>query len=378
MERVSVFPRKDYKKKIEGLGFDFHQNYWTEDAYYRFSSREIEMIETATAECYKMYCTAVEHVIKYNLWKELFIPEEIVPAIVGSWEEDELSLYGRFDFAFVNGIPKLLEFNADTPTSLFEASIVQWNWKEELFPEADQFNSIHEALIQSWKDIHDAYGYSRYDFSCVTDSPEDYTTTSYICSTANLAGLDTSMMDIEDVVYEGDSFYTPGMQPIDCMFALYPYEWMFNEFPQGIISAGMSWIEPLWKSVMSNKYILVIISKLFPDSPYILKAYTEPFGFSYCKKPIYSREGANVTLVRNGVEIETSGGDYGEEGYIYQEFAEILPHDSMYPIIGSWVIGGEPAGMGIRETASRITDNQSYFVPHILKKNPSYSLEPNG
>lgn len=368
MERIPITPRPDYRSQIEALGFDFHQDYWKEDAYFRFTPAEVETLEEATRACYQMYIDAVEYVIKFDLWDELRIPRTVVPAIIRSWNEDDLSLYGRFDFAWVNGTPKLLEFNADTPTSLFEASIVQWNWKEELFPEADQYNSIHEALIQSWKDIHQVYLYDRYDFACVTGSPEDNTTTSYICSTANLAGLNTALMDMEDIVHMNESFYTPGMQPINCLFALYPFEWLFNEYPEGIAEAEMIWIEPLWKAVMSNKYLLTILSKLFPASPYILRAYPEPFGLSYCEKPIFSREGANVSLVKNGTVVEATGGDYGEEGYIYQELVDIRPYDGMYPVIGSWVIGGEPAGIGIRETSSRITDNLSYFVPHIIQE----------
>lgn len=366
MERLSISPRPDYRSQIEALGFDFHQDYWKESAYYRFDAREVAVLEEATRACYEMYIRAVDYVIRENLWDRLHIPRQVVPAIIRSWEEDDLSLYGRFDFAWVDGTPRLLEFNADTPTSLFEAAIVQWNWKENRFPAADQFNSIHEALVRSWEDIHAVYRYDRYDFTCVTGSAEDYTTTSYICSTANLAGLDTALMDIADIVHMNESFYTPGLQPINCLFALYPFEWLFEEYPEGIAEAEMIWIEPLWKAVMSNKYLLTILSDLFPGSPYIIKAADRPSGRSYCEKPLFSREGANVTLVRDGEVLEATGGEYGAEGYIYQELVDIRPFDGMYPVIGSWVIGGEPAGMGIRETTSRITDNLSYFVPHII------------
>lgn len=80
----------------------------------------------------------------------------------------------------------------------------------------------------------------------------------------------------------------------------------------------------------------------------------------------FSREGANIRLVRNGLLLEESGGEYGKEGHVYQQLVEIPAHNGWYPVIGSWVIGGEPAGIGIRETTSRITDNMSHFVPHII------------
>lgn len=175
----------------------FHEKYWLEDAYYQFSMAEIKEIEKASKECYDMSCQAVEALLydeqKLDLLK---IPAEIRDFIRSSWEEDDLSLYGRFDFAFVNDVPKLLEFNADTPTTLLEASVIQWQWKEEVFPKADQFNSLEGSLIQSWKDIHDVYGCKRYYFAGIDDVTEDYNTLVYILATAAEAGLTTCELDI--------------------------------------------------------------------------------------------------------------------------------------------------------------------------------------
>lgn len=367
MKRIKISPRPDFKQSVESLGFIFHENYWHEDAYYEFTHEEINQLETASNECYRLFCEAAQYVIDNNLFDRLKIPAFIVPTLIKSWEEDDLSLYGRFDFVMVNNTPKLLEFNADTPTSLFEASVVQWEWKEEVLPDADQFNSIHEALITSWKEIHHAYKYDRYDFACVSSNLEDYTTTSYICATAEEAGLNNSTMDMSEIRHINESFYTPAYEPINCLFKLYPWEWLVNEeFGADIPNAEMCWIEPIWKMLMANKEMLVILSELFPDSPYILKATEITPTWDHCRKPIFSREGANVTLVKNNQVIESTTGDYGNEGYIYQEYVEVPNFDGFYPVIGSWVIGGATHGIGIRETKSRITDNLSRFVPHIF------------
>ena len=57
-------------------------------------------------------------------------------------------MYGRFDLAYDGTTPpKLLEYNADTPTSLLEAAVIQWRWQQDMRPERDQFNSIHERLL---------------------------------------------------------------------------------------------------------------------------------------------------------------------------------------------------------------------------------------
>lgn len=375
MKRISIEPRKDYVKKIEELGFNFHTDpelgkYWLENAYYEFTMDEIEEIERATNEGYRMYCEACQYVIDYDLWDLLCIPNEMINSIKESWNRDDLSLYGRFDFMISpkDGMPKILEFNADTPTSLIEASIIQWSWKEEKFPDADQFNSIHERLVNSWIDIHQRYNSPRYYFACSRENIEDQETTQYLLATAMEAGLNTAEVEMEQLLWEesDNCFYSPGGEKIETCFKLYPWEWLFAESSEACM-AKINWIEPLWKSIMSNKALLPIIYKLFPDSPYVLPCKENPVGMkNYCKKPIFSREGANITLVRNGNIVEESKGDYGEEGFIYQELVDINPFNEFYPCIGSWIIGGESAGMGIRDTKTRITNNMSLFTPHII------------
>ena len=367
MKRTAINPRKDYQKKIEEMGFNFHTDYWKENAYYSFTMKEIEEIENATNACYAMFVGAVEHILEKNLFHRLHIPEGMEQAIRDSWDRDDLSLYGRFDFAMVNGVPKLLEFNADTPTSLLEASVIQWQWKEDLFPESDQFNAIHESLVQSFRDIQERYNMNRYHFVCCRENVEDEETLQYLVAAAMEAGLNTAEMEMEQLYLEDGAFYDPSGEKVDCCFKLYPWEWLMNESQDGC-KADILWLEPLWKSLMSNKAILSVMSELYPDSPYILKCSDKsPAGMKgYCRKPIFSREGANVSLVKDGEVIEQTEGEYGEEGYVYQELAEIQPFDGKYPVIGSWVIGGISSGMGIRETSSRITDNMSEFIPHII------------
>ena len=374
MKRIKITPRHDYQTKIKDLGFYFNEDYWIENAYYSFTEKEIEVIEDASNECYKMYVDAVQHIIDNDLFSKLHIPSYIIPALKDSWNRDDLSLYGRFDFAMKDGVPKLLEFNADTPTSLLEASVIQWHWKEELFPKNDQFNSIHESLVESWSQISSHYGIrdKRVYFASIQDAVEDETTVLYLSSTAAEAGLNTSSFDISELVYDSEDkcFLTPCHQEVvNYLFKLYPYEWMFEEeFGKYLDTDKIKLFEPLWKAIMSNKYILKVLSDLFPNSPYILKCNDFPlYTGDYCKKPIYSREGANVELVKDRRTVEQTSGDYGAEGYIYQELVEIEPQDGMYPVIGSWIVGGEACGMGIRENVSRISDNMSYFIPHIIE-----------
>ena len=373
MERVFVAPRPGYREKIEALGFDFHGDYWREEACYRLSSNEVEMLETATAEAYRMYCDAVEYILNDQpefMERILQLPPEICERIRRSWDEDELSLYGRFDFLVdKSGVPRILEFNADTPTSLLEASVIQWQWKEDLFPASDQYNGIHEGLVQSWKDMFPAG--SEIHFAGALDDHEDTGTLQYLASTAMEAGFSTRVLDMNSLDLRDGCFYDPSGERVKRCFKLYPWEWMVDESADGCL-ADVQWVEPVWKLLMSNKAILKVLFDLFPDSPYVLPCYlSRPESGLFCKKPVYSREGHNVSVleIRNWeerVRLAETEGDYKKGAYVYQEYVEPTAYSGRYPVIGSWVVGGEPAGIGIRENRTEITGNLSEFVPHII------------
>lgn len=373
MERFNMTPRSDYREKIEAIGFDFHGDYWREEAYYRFTPAEIERLEEATREAYRMYCEAAEYIISEKpdfMERMLQIPAEVCERICESWNRDELSLYGRFDFLLdEKGVPRILEFNADTPTSLLEASVIQWQWKEECFPECDQYNGIHEGLVQSWKDIFPAG--SNIHFVGALDDHEDTGTLQYLASTAMEAGYSTRVLDINSMNLQNGLFYDPSGECIQKCFKLYPWEWMIDESPDGCL-AQVEWLEPIWKLVMSNKAILSILYELFPDSPYVLPCYlSRPLQGVFCKKPVFSCEGHNVSVVdiRQWEEhalLKETEGDYNTGAYVYQEYVKPVAYSGRYPVIGSWIVGGEPAGIGIRENRTEITDNLSEFVPHII------------
>jgi glutathionylspermidine synthase len=177
---------------------------------------------------------------------------------------------------------------------------------------------------------------------------------------------------MEDIsLNASDQFTSPDGAPIKNIFKLYPYEWMFHEEFGPYLSATREscyWIEPAYKAILSNKMLLHYLYELYPDSPYILPCkWGRPITDSFVKKPVYSREGANITVVKKGTMLEYSDGEYGEEGYLFQEYFELPDFDGYKPVIGSWLIGGVPAGMGIRESRNLITNNMSMFCPHYFK-----------
>ncbi|WP_187477536.1 glutathionylspermidine synthase family protein [Amniculibacterium sp. G2-70] len=373
MKRISIQPRQNWEEKIQDVGFLYYKDYYNEQNAYTFSLDEINKIEKATNEIFDLCIRTVDFIVEENLLQDFKIPSQYHEIIKKSWKEDHISFYGRFDLGYNSNTQeiKLLEFNADTPTSLVEASIVQWFWLQDFNDTYDQFNSIHDRLVAHMKTCHPyLLGKQKVFFSSVSDSQEDYITTKYLEDCAHQAGILTSYLPIHEISLGDGSFCTPQGEMIENIFKLYPYEWMFHEeFGEALISNFdfCTWIEPFYKSIMSNKMFMVYLSRLFPDSPYILKCQTDPEGLiNYVKKPLLSREGANIEIIKNGMSIEKTEGDYGEEGFVYQDYFELPVFDGQTPILGSWLIGGEAAGLGIRESSTLITTNTSRFVPHFI------------
>lgn len=374
MRRIASQFRKNWQDKLENLGFGYHSLeglYWDESHYYELSIQEIDTIEKATSELWQMCLEAVDYIIEKNLWDRFNIPDWFRSYIVTSWEEDHPSIYGRFDFGFDGKNLKLLEFNADTPTSLYEASVVQWYWLQEMFPQQDQFNSIHEKLVDYWKYLIQ-YINPRYIYFASLTNIEDVTNVEYLRDCATQAGFETEFIPIQDIGWaeEVKEFIAGDGSIMDYIFKLYPYEWILEDgFGEKLVENGFrsQWIEPAWKILLSSKAILPILWEMYPNHPYLLPAYFEQNGLrDYVKKPIYSREGANIIMHKNGIPVEENSGVYGKEGFIYQQLFDLPDFDGNHPVIGSWVIGQEPAGIGIRESIHLITNNQSRFIPHLI------------
>jgi glutathionylspermidine synthase len=193
MRRIPSAPRSDWRKRVEAAGLTWHTvgsfPYWDESAFYEFTAPEADLLADATNELERMTREAVQHAIDNRLYTKMAIPELAVPLIECSWEAEAPSLYGRFDLIY-DGChpPKLLEYNADTPTSLLEAAVVQWHWLEETRAGSDQFNSIHERLIAQWRDLAAQIPDRHVDF-CSMDDAEDWGTATYLEDTAQQAGL---------------------------------------------------------------------------------------------------------------------------------------------------------------------------------------------
>jgi glutathionylspermidine synthase len=375
MRRVPSTPRANWESRVEAAGLTWHTSesapYWNESAFYELTAQEVETLEAGTNQLAAMTLRAAEHIIENKLYAKLGIPETAVHLIESSWEAEPPSLYGRFDLAYDGSHPpKLLEYNADTPTSLLEAAVVQWYWLQDVFPSRDQFNSIHDRLLARWRELKPFLPAQHIDF-CSIDDAEDGMTVTYLEDTALQAGLSASIFPIDEIGWNGAHFAAPDERALGAVFKLYPWEWMVREeFGRHLGKDRTLWIEPPWKMLLSNKGILPVLWELYPGHPNLLEAHFEDPGkmTAWIRKPLLGREGANITLHQPGLDLETDG-DYGAEGFIFQELAALNRLNGMHAVIGSWLIGHEEdssCGIGIRESESPIITNTSRFVPHLF------------
>jgi glutathionylspermidine synthase len=380
MRREILHPRDGWQRQMESIGFHYHSIdgvYWDESRCYQFTSNEIDRLESACAELHQRALDAARHVIERGRYPEFSITPDMAPSIERSFEAFEhgdcagFSLFGRMDLSYDGtDAPKLLEYNADTPTTCLEASVAQWHWLRAVRPQADQFNSIHEKLIAAWTRLKQSSAAQRLHFASVGegDSPEDWGNLEYLRDTAMQAGWSTVALPMNQIGHAGIDFVDQDNQPIEILFKLYPWEWMTREqFGIHLPDSHVQFIEPAWKMLLSNKALLVVLWELFPDHPNLLAAYYDSarLGTRYARKPKLAREGANVALF-DGARVEQSDGPYDADDCVFQALAPLARFGRDHVAIGSWIVDGKPAGIGLREDESAITRNTSRFVPHYF------------
>jgi glutathionylspermidine synthase len=377
---------------LDSIGFHWHTDNdnspYVSDALVVISQDEAEAYYEAVNELYDMFSEAAQYVIDNNLFHELNIPFNLVDMIKKSWDNDvNWHLYGRFDLAGgVDGKPiKLIEFNADTPTSLFESAIVQWAMlKANGMDEESQFNNIYEALKENFKRLvvlgGDTEDFSKYYegwkilFSCVRGSIEDENTTKLLQNAASEAGFHTDFAYVDEVGFsEGEGVFK-GEENFEYWFKLIPWEEIaLQEGDLALILRDIMEnqkaiiLNPAYTLIFQSKAFMKILWDLYPDHPLLLETSFEPLeGKKYVQKRAFGREGANTVIYdKNANVIAKEEGIYEHFAPVYQEFVEFAKDSE-----GSYYQAGvffayEACGLGFRK-GGLILDNYSKFVGHVI------------
>ena len=172
-------------------------------------------------------------------------------------------------------------------------------------------------------------------------------------------------------------FTDPDDNVIGALFKLYPLEDLFeDDFGRALPGSGLRLLEPPWKALLSNKGVLPLLWERHPGHPNLLAAEFDdgsPLPPGWVRKPLHSREGANVSLhLPDGRLIESDGPYAGP--CIRQALHPLPEFDGHFPMVGSWIVGDAACGIGIREDDSPITRDTARFVPHAIVEDGAQSV----
>ena len=378
---------------LESIGFGWHTDLdgsrYIANELVSITQDEAEAFYEATNELYDMYVAAAEYVINNDLFHELGIPFNLVDTIKASWENDvHWHLYGRFDLAGgIDGKPiKLIEFNADTPTSLFETAIIQWAMlKFNNLDEAAQFNDVYEALVENFKRLvtlqEDTSRFDEYYegwkilFSSIAGSVEDENTTRLLESAARDAGFECDFAFVDEVSFDDENGIFWNGQNWEYWFKLIPWEMIaIDESDLALIIKNIIKnqkaiiLNPAYTLLFQSKGIMKILWDLYPNHPLLLESSFEPLnGKKQVKKPFLAREGANVSIINSDGSIEIQNdGEYANGKFLYQEFADFAKDENGNSYQAGMFFAFEGCALGFRK-GKDIIDNYSKFVGHIIE-----------
>ncbi|WP_456428994.1 glutathionylspermidine synthase family protein [Nitratifractor sp.] len=378
---------------LEELGFTWHtdsdETPYLADVLVEVTEAEAEAYYEAGNELYDMYVAAGEHVIANNLFHEIGIPFNLVELIKESWENEvHWHLYGRFDLAGgIDGKPiKLLEFNADTPTALFETAIVQWAiLKRNGLDEMAQFNGVYDALLENFKRLvtleesvesfHERYEGWRFLFTSIRGNAEEENTVRLLQYIAAEAGYKTEFAYIDEIEFDGEEgIFYEGVN-YELWFKLIPWEAIALEEPdlamlltQIVRNQKAIIFNPAYTLMFQSKGMLKILWDLYPDHPLLLESSFEPLkGKMQVKKPFFGREGGNVAILESdGSTVVTDlQGEYANFPMLYQEYAELPADTEGRRYQAGLFFAYESCGLGYRR-GGEILDNLSKFVGHVI------------
>lgn len=374
ISRETIIPRLDWKDKALKVGYNYFDNgnstyAWNEYNQYVVSRDSLKDIKSVTELLHKMCMYVVQ---KYKNDLEIFQ----IPSEMRDYVRDSISqpfLIGRFDLAYTASGLKMIEYNADTPATIPESTRMMKQWMKDKVSFRYKFQSYKSILNE--KQIVSALiefkKYSKGNNLTVIPFPdciEDKTHAVYWKYYAKIAGWNVSETEIKDLKIDLNGNFK-NKDIIHTILKMYPWEFLLRE--KGNINLYKNdclFLNPAWTSILSNKVLLAVLWKEFPNHPNLIPCYFDNNNMtSYVEKPIHSRGGENIRIIENG-NIEQSSGTYGKYDKVYQEKVNTRFIDKeVSTSIGSWIVKDSFAGITFREDRSNIVKNDSPIVPHWIK-----------
>lgn len=381
--------RPDWQERLEEIGLTYHSGgvepepgldgglWWHEADYWELTAAEVDTLDDATTELHGLCLSAVDHVVRrepHLLQQDFGMAPWMADYVCRSWQRGDPALMGRMDLAWnaPTGTAQLLEYNADTPTLAIETALAQWFWLQTVHPDADQFNSLHEALLGGFQALAPRMAGRPMHFAAFSNAPEEWAHSTYFRDLAQQAGIATRPIGIPDIRWNdaAGEFRDTDEALIRFLHKLYPWEWTAtDEFGPFFARDTVGVIEPPWKAMLSHKAILPLLWRLNPGHPNLLEAHhgAAPATGDWVEKPALGREGANIRFLHDGQLAASTDGSYGGHATISQRRASMLVQDGWTVVLGSWIAHDKACGLIFRESRDTIVRENSRVLPHLFR-----------
>ncbi|WP_448208406.1 glutathionylspermidine synthase family protein [Azospirillum sp. sgz302134] len=356
---------------------------WREDVRYEFSASQIDLIESVADELHSMACGAMRAVVEDKLLPQLGVRAELVRLLEASWNdywaigrrnERAGGLVGRLTLAYDGrDSVKLLGCNYDTGEGLFAASIIQRNWREALMADADQFNGLHEALVERWEELAAGQpGRARVHLACATPDPVRESELVYLAATAAEAGIDTHLLPLQSVGWDGHRFLDDEGQPMSWLAKIYPWQGLADDaFLHKLRAGGMSVLSPLWCWPMSSHGLLALLWRLYPRHPNLCRAAFDPADLGGCDavtvRSLFGLDDAAQSMTVYGRTVSDSGAEEYPGGAVWLESPPVFEEEGVHAILHAWIVGDKCLGMSVRESADPRVGSDAAMVPHVFR-----------
>ncbi len=368
----------DVTQMVKQMGWEWVveeecQTYLSGEAVILSQASADALLEAATT-LYQMMVEAVPDDLPDDFLRKMGLPERLWRGVRHSWNDDRYwHLYGRFDFAQTADGIKLLEFNADTATSIPETAVVQWaSLAAAGKNNSQQANGLYEALVEqfrTWLGLNPELEPALL-LVYLGGSKEDYTNCQVLAEAAREAGFETHVcpvdeMEVSTLGAERGIWAQIGAEQwrrFPFLFKLVPWE-LFAQLEPDLcadvidlqFSRTVVIANPLYSLIFQSKGFMAWLWQQFPYHPLLLRTEFQSFSGKSVEKPFFGREGQNIT-VRQNTDISSTTGEYRNQPHIYQAWAD-LPRDAngyLYQAGVFWA--GEGCAIGFRRERGIITN----------------------
>ncbi len=357
--------------------------------YYMISESAYEKLKSATDELHNMFTHATDYVFQHPKLLEKFgLPASIIPRIQKSWNNRQSQLItSRFDFALSEKGLKVYEYNCDSASCYMEAGKIQGKWARHLgvTDGIDAAKGLFRDLVEAWRDcevtdiIHVLQDH---------DAEEDYhalfmktaiEAAGYEC--VRIVGLESLKWNKEGIIVDEQE------NPVKWVWKTWAWETAIDQLraetdhadllhanseQEGktprladvLLREEIKVFEPLWTLIPSNKAILPVLWKLFPNHPLLLNTSYELnddlIKTGYVIKPIVGRCGANIQLIdKNKNILANKEGNFFEREQIYQQLFALPKIENYYVQISTFTSAGSYAGAATRVDTDMIIGKDS-------------------